>query len=126
LLPLALLAAKQTRALIALAVTWRAFHSRHPLRLAILLCAGLLASPHVSNYDLLSLGVAALIYVWTLPENSRPLALLLPLAAWTASIYNPPRLSPAGLVTPLLLLGLIWLFFQGVPARAPLGGQKTI
>jgi len=118
-------AAQGLGGLIALAVTWRAFRSRHPARLAILLCAALLASPHVSNYDLLFLGVAALIYVWTLPEDSRPLALLLPLAGWTASIYNPPRLTTAGLVTPLLLLGLIWLFFQGVPGRGLMAAQKT-
>lgn len=110
---------------VAVGVTWRAFRKHHPMRLPILLCAALLASPHVSNYDLLFLGVAALIYTWTLPADSRPLALLLPLAAWTASIYNPPRLSSAGLVTPLLLLGLIWLFFQGVPGRALSASQKT-
>jgi hypothetical protein len=118
-------AAQGLAGVIALAVTWRAFRDRHPMRLPLLLCAALLASPHVSNYDLLFLGMAALIYTRALPENSRPLALLLPLAAWTASIYNPPRLTAAGLITPLLLLGLIWLFFQGVPSRVPLGAQKT-
>ena len=119
-------AAQGLAVLIAMAATWRAFRSRHPLRLAILLCAALLASPHVSNYDLLFLGVAALVYVRALPGNSRPLALLLPLAAWTASIDNPPRLTPAGLVTPLVLLGLIWLLFQGVPDRGPEVAQKTV
>jgi alpha-1,2-mannosyltransferase len=110
---------------IAMAVTWAAFRSRHHQRLAILLCAAILASPHVSNYDLLFLGVAAFAYIWTLPDNSGPLALLLPMTAWAASIYNPPRLTLAGLITPLLLLGLIWLLFQGVPGRAPLDAQKT-
>jgi hypothetical protein len=111
---------------IAMAVTWCAFRSRHRQRLAILLCAALLASPHVSNYDLLFLGIAALAYIWTLPENARPLALLLPMTAWAASIYNPPRLTSAGLITPLVLLGLIWLLFQGVPGKAPSGAQKPL
>jgi alpha-1,2-mannosyltransferase len=119
-------AAQALAGIVALAVTWRAFRLRHPQRLAILLCAALLASPHVSNYDLLFMGVAALIYAVTLPENSRPLALLLPAVAWAGSIYNPPRLTQAGLITPLVLLGLIWLLFQGVPGKSPLGDQKPL
>ena len=110
---------------IAMAVTWCAFRSRHRQRLAILLCAALLASPHVSNYDLLFLGIAALAYIRTLPENARPLALLLPMTAWAASIYNPPRLTSAGLITPLVLLGLIWLLFQRVPGKGGLEAQKA-
>ena len=64
-------------------------------------CAMLLASPHVSNYDLILLAMAALLAVRALPESSRPLALILPLAAWLAPLYNPPRVMPLGLVTPL-------------------------
>lgn len=112
--------------MIAVAVTWRAFRSRHPMRLPILLCAALLASPHVSNYDLLFLGVAALIYTSTLPENARPLVVMLPLAAWAAGLFNPPRINPLGFSTPLLLLGLIWVLFQGVPGKKPLAAQKTL
>jgi len=119
-------AAQALAGIFALAVTWRAFRARHPLRLAILLCAALLAPPHVSNYDLLFMGMAALIYVGTLPGNSRPLALLLPAVAWGASIYNPPKLTSAGLITPLVLLGLIWLLFQRVPGKSPLGDQKPL
>ena len=96
----------------------------HPQRLAILLCATLLASPHVSNYDLLLLALAAVLYVRTLPTSSRPLALVLPLLAWIAPLYNPPRLTPAGLITPLVLLGLIWLLFRGFPALQPSEVQK--
>ena len=109
---------------IAAAVVWLAFRSRHPQRLAILLCATLLASPHVSNYDLLPLALAAVLYVRTLPTSSRPLALVLPLLAWIAPLYNPPRLTPAGLITPLVLLGLIWLLFRSFPALQPSEVQK--
>ena len=119
-------AAQALAGVSALAVTWRAFRIRHPLRLAILLCAALLASPHVSNYDLLFMGVAALIYAGTLTERSRPLALLLPAIAWGGSIYNPPKLTQAGLITPLVLLGLIWLLFQGLTAKDLAARQKTL
>jgi len=111
---------------IAIAAVWWAFQTEHRYRLAILLCAALLASPHVSNYDLLMLGVVALILVQALPEGSRPLAVMLPLAAWVAAIYNPPRVMALGLLTPLLLLGLIWLFFRGFPVEKPLRAQKPL
>ena len=111
------MAAQGLAALVAAAAVWRAFRSSHPQRLAILLCAVLLASPHVSNYDLLLLAIAALIHLRALREGTRLLALMLPLAAWIAPLYNPPRAMAPGLVTPLLLLGLIWALF-GV-ARAP-------
>lgn len=110
-------AAQALAALIALAAVWRAFRLSHPMRLAILLCATLLASPHVSNYDLLMLAIAGLAYLRSLPESSRPLILLLPLAAWTAPIFNPPRLMVLGLATPLLLLGLIWALFGASGAQ---------
>jgi hypothetical protein len=119
-------AAQALAVVISIAVVWRAFRSRHPQRLAILLCASLLASPHVSNYDLLFLALAAVLYVRTLPKGSRPLALVLPLVAWVAPIYNPPRLTLAGLITPLVLLGLIWLLFRGFSAPYPLAGQKPV
>ncbi|HTC84202.1 MAG TPA: glycosyltransferase family 87 protein [Rhizomicrobium sp.] len=117
-------AAQALAVVVAIAVVWRPFRVRHPQRLAILLCASLLASPHVSNYDLLFLALAAILYVRTMPASSRPLALVLPLAAWVAPLYNPPRLTPAGLITPLVLLSLIWLLFRGFSAPYPLAGQK--
>jgi hypothetical protein len=117
-------AAQALAVAIAASVVWLAFRARHPQRLAILLCAMLLASPHVSNYDLLLLALPAVLYVRTLPASSRPLALVLPLLAWIAPLYNPPRLTPAGLITPLVLLGLIWLLFRGFPALRPSEVQK--
>ena len=113
-------AAQGLAALAGIAAVWRAFRLGHPARLAILLCATLLASPHVSNYDLLMLAVAGLIYLRSLPESSRPLILMLPLAAWTAPIFNPPKVMALGLITPLLLLGLIWAFFRAPAGEKPL------
>ena len=119
--PAAAMAAQALALTIAAAFVWITFRSGHPQRLAILLCATLLASPHVSNYDLLLLAVAALLHLRTLAESSRPLALILPLLAWIAPLYNPPRLTPAGLITPLVVMGLIWLLFR----TAPEGSGKT-
>ena len=106
--------------LAAIAVTWRAFRAQHPQRLAILCCAMLLASPHVSNYDLILAAVAALLAAGSFPAGSRPLVVVLPLAAWLAPLFNPPRAMPLGLVTPLLLLGLIGLLLHQNPAQNPL------
>jgi alpha-1,2-mannosyltransferase len=101
------MAAQGMAMVIAAAAVWRTFSLRHPARLAVLLCAALLASPHVSNYDLILLAIAALLAVRALPESSRPLALILPLAAWLAPLYNPPRVLPLGLLTPLVILALL-------------------
>ena len=114
------LVAQVLAGLAGLAASWRAFRTHHPQRLAILLCAGLLASPHVSNYDLILAAIAALLLVRTMPESSRPLALMLPLAAFIAPLYNPPRALPLGLITPLVLLGLIWALLRAKPVQNPL------
>ena len=68
-------------AAIALVAVWRAFAARHPGQLPVLLCATLLASPHVSNPDLILLAIAALALVRWVPANTRPIMLMLPLAA---------------------------------------------
>ncbi|MEY4707315.1 MAG: hypothetical protein RJB58_1038 [Pseudomonadota bacterium] len=108
------LAAQGAAVLAAAAFVWRAFRAAHPMRLAILCCAVLLASPHVSNYDLVLLAIAAILYVRSLPESYRPLALMLPLAAYAAPIYNPPRAMALGLVTPLVILGLMAALWGGI------------
>jgi len=118
-------AAQILAAVAAMAVVWWAFQKRHPHRLAILLCSALLASPHVSNYDLLLLTIAALIYLKALPAGSRLLLMFLPVAVWAAPLYNPPRAMPAGLATPLLFLGLIWLFLQGFPDKTAASVRKA-
>jgi alpha-1,2-mannosyltransferase len=108
-------AAQILAAAVAAVFTWRAFRSGNPQRLAILCCAVLLASPHVSNYDLILLALAALLQVAAMREDARPLALLLPLACYLAPFFNPPRVMTLGLITPLLLLGLMLMLQR--PAR---------
>ena len=100
-------AAQIGAAAVAVIFTWQAFRSGNPQRLAILCCAVLLASPHLSNYDLILLALAALLQVAAMRENARPLVLMLPLLCYLAPIFNPPRVMALGLVTPLLLLGLM-------------------
>ena len=113
-------AAQAAGLLVAVIAVWRTFRTAHPQRLAVLLCACLLASPHVSNYDLELLAIAALLAVQAMPESSRPLALMLPLGAWIAPLYNPPRALPLGLVTPLVILALLAGLLGGF------GGQKPL
>ena len=100
-------AAQILAAAMAVVLTWQAFRSGNPQRLAILCCAVLLASPHVSNYDLILLALAALLQLAAMSSNARPLVLMLPLACYIAPIFNPPRVMALGLITPLLLLGLM-------------------
>ena len=112
-------AAQILAAAVAVAFTWQAFRSANPQRLAILCCAVLLASPHLSNYDLILLALAALLQVQSMREDVRPLALMLPLLCYLAPIFNPPRVMALGLITPLLLLGLmLMLQRQAVQSRA--------
>lgn len=113
--------------LVAAAFVWLAFRSGHPQRIAILCCAILLASPHLSNYDLILLALAGLSLVRALPEGSRPLALMLPLLAWAAPLYNPPRAVPLGLATPLVLLGLLTALWTISGAKNPWqSGAKSL
>jgi hypothetical protein len=100
-------AAQILAAAMAVGFTWHAFRSGNPQRVAILCCAMLLASPHLSNYDLILLALAALLQVAAMREDARPLALMLPLACYIAPLFNPPRVMALGLITPLLLLGLM-------------------
>jgi hypothetical protein len=53
--------------------------------------------------------LGGLILAARLGEGARALALILPLMAWLAPLYNPPRINPVGFLTPLMLLGLIWM-----------------
>ena len=107
--------------LISMILVWRTFRSpaRLSIKLGVLLCTTLLASPHLSSYDMVLLTVAALIAVAELKPDARPLAFFLPLAAYAAPIYDPPRYNSLGLVTPLVLLGFaVWFFVQTVSQGA--------
>ncbi|HUO12614.1 MAG TPA: glycosyltransferase family 87 protein [Caulobacteraceae bacterium] len=99
---------------------------RRPLandqRLAVFLAASALAAPHVSPYDMMLVALAAIILVWRVIEDEtqalRPVKLLLPLAAWLIPLYGPPRATPIGLITPLVIFGLIASVLLSAPAPA--------
>ncbi len=120
--------------LAAAGAVWRAFRRDLPagIRLAILLPAALLASPHVSPYDLIFAALSGLILAARLGEEARPpLAMLLALMAWLAPLYNPPRANPVGFLTPLVLVGLIWALMRPVPSGKGAGepcavGAKSV
>ncbi len=88
------------------------FSFRRPLtldlRFAVFLAATVVGAPHVSPYDMILLSLAATILVWNSFEGEfRPLALALPMLAWLAPLYNPPRATPIGLMTPVVIFALI-------------------
>ncbi len=109
----------------AAACVWTAF--RRPIppaeKLAVLLCAMILAAAHVGNYDAIMLGIAAmLVLVQGFARPFRPAEALLAMLVWTMTALNPPFLGATfspfyiSLVTPLLVLAL--MIRIGPPARA--------
>ena len=92
--------------LAAAAIVYWAYRRRlSPDRqLAILLAATMLAAPHVSVYDTLLLGVAAMLMSRRIIEDGRPFAYLIPmLAAWVAPPFMSPRSNPVGLAVPVIV-----------------------
>jgi hypothetical protein len=78
------------------------------LRLAALLAAAILAAPHASNSDAILLGLAAAIFVTSLPrETLQPYQLAVAAAVWISPLFNPPVLFRIGCATPLLVAALL-------------------
>jgi hypothetical protein len=83
----------------------------------VLLCAAVLAAPHVGDYDAVLLGIAAVTLLSEgLARRLAPAAAMLAMAAWLGSLINPPALiamlgvpalSAASLATPLVTAGLM-------------------
>lgn len=96
--------------LVGAAAVWRAF--RRPMasdwRMAVILAAAILAAPSVAVYDMVVLAMAAgLLFSRGLRDGFRPGEHVVLLAAWLAPLFNPPRVSIPGLLTPLLISALI-------------------
>jgi alpha-1,2-mannosyltransferase len=96
--------------LVSAAFTWLAF--RTPLardrRLAVVLAATILAAPNLNTYDMIVLAMAAgLLFARGFVGEFRPGELVVILAAWLAPVYNPPRISPVGFLTPFVILALM-------------------
>jgi alpha-1,2-mannosyltransferase len=113
-------------ALLAVAMTWLTF--RAPLafsaKLGALLCLTLLASPHMSSYDMVALAIAALIAIADLRPDAGSTALFLALLAYAAPIFDPPRHNALGLTTPLILIGLACWFVLPLIRSSPLVSFK--
>lgn len=88
------------------------------LRFAGLLIATILAAPHVENYDMTILGIAAgLIFCHGLAHGFRHGDIVFAFLLWVSPLANPPAALVTGLLTPLLLAsGLVWLLLRA-PAR---------
>ncbi|MGH9435519.1 MAG: hypothetical protein ACRD06_05935, partial [Terriglobia bacterium] len=88
------------------------------LRLAGLLIATIFAAPHVMNYDMTMLGIAAgLIICHGLVHDFRRGEMIFACLLWVSPLANPPAALIAGVLTPLLLTwGLVWLLLRA-PAR---------
>lgn len=95
---------------LAVGCVWLAYRrtARSDLQLVVLLAATALAAPHVANYDMVMVAVAAtLLFVAGLTGEAGRGAFVIPLLAWVIQLFNPPGAFALGFVTPLLTCGLI-------------------
>jgi hypothetical protein len=95
----------------------------------VLLASTILAAPHSSLADSVLLATAAALWAgeasaagaslakWTLAQWTLALAL------WLAPLFNPPLVSPAGRLTPLLILGFVAMTLA--PAICALGARRA-
>ena len=89
-------------------------------QLAALLAAAILAGPHVSSYDTLLLAIAAsLLFCCALEEGAPLYEITVMLAVWLLPLINPPRATPLGLMTPLLVASFIVIAVAGTRVRSP-------
>ncbi len=101
--------------LVASAAVWRAYRAGAPQRLAVLIAATLLATPHLYAYDLNLLSVALLL----LPAATTRGTVLLRSVLWGVPLLLIPC-NAAGLpVAPLLLALLLRLAWRAAMPGAP-------
>jgi alpha-1,2-mannosyltransferase len=97
-------------AIVACGFVYWAFSRPLPmdLRLAILLPAVLLASPHVSSQDAVMLAIAALfLFCRVVSDGARPGDLVAIFAIWMIELFDPPIIFHLGIATPIVILGFI-------------------
>jgi alpha-1,2-mannosyltransferase len=124
------MAAQLLAVLVGAAAVWQAF--RRPMasdsRMAVILAAAILAAPSVAIYDMVALAMAAGLLFWRgLRNGFHPGERVVILAAWLAPLFNPPRISVLGFITPLLICALMAYALMDAgdsrrrPATAPSG-----
>ncbi len=109
-------AAQLLAILVGAAAVWRAFRAPRAgdLRLVVVLAATILAAPSVAIYDMTVLAMAAgLLFSRGLEAGFRPGESIVTLAAWLAPLFNPPRISVLGFLTPLLIGAVMAYAFMG-------------
>jgi hypothetical protein len=85
------------------------------LRLAVLLAAALLASPHVSSQDGIFLAIGVIFLFCRVIENGPRFGeLFVIVAAWMVELFDPPIIFHLGIVTPLIII----LFIAAIVGRA--------
>jgi alpha-1,2-mannosyltransferase len=102
--------AQAAASLLAVALVYAAFRLRFPddQRIAVVLASTILAAPHSSLADTVLLATAAALWAGGAARAETSLAKwTLALALWLAPLVNPPLVSPAGRLTPLLILGFV-------------------
>jgi len=91
-------------------LVWVAFRSTMPRqeKLAVLLCAMILAAAHVGDYDAILLGIAAtIILAQGMQRPFRRHEALLAMLVWASTAVNPPFIFIISVITPLLVLALM-------------------
>ncbi len=106
---------------LSAACVWQVFSrpAARAKRAVVLLCAAVLAAPHVGNYDAVLLGIASVITLSQgLGRRLRPAETALAMAVWVSSLINPPALiamigvpvlTAVSLATPVFIAGLMVL-----------------
>jgi hypothetical protein len=110
-LPDSLVTAAQVIAIaVSVALTWHCFRRPYvaTTRILVVMAATMLTAPHLSTYDLTWLTVSAcLLGLAAWRDGVRGGEAVLLLFLWLAPLLNPPRAFPIGMLTPLLILGLL-------------------
>ncbi len=112
----------------AAACVWIAYRGgRAPAdKVAVLLCAMILAAAHVGNYDAILLGIAAMLVL--MQGFSRPFRIgeaPLAVSVWVSTALSPPYLGAVfspfyfSVITPLLILALMVRLIVAPPIAIP-------
>jgi hypothetical protein len=83
------------------------------LRLAVVLAATMLASPHILLYDAMTTEVAAsLFFVYALRKGTPVVDTVISVPVWLITLVNPPTLFAVGEITPFLIVAFLVLVIR--------------
>ena len=82
-------------------------------RLAVVLAATMLSSPHILLYDAMTAEVAAsLFFVYALRNGAPVIDTAISVPLWLITLMNPPTLFAVGEVTPFLIVAFLVLVIR--------------